>query len=99
MGIMEKQGKQGKAMETMIFDDKSMGVERFFIPKTPQNSSRVKSTDTGIIYNISDQEKNTKVFNSKFRLQREHDLSRKFIAFLEISAITLTVRNPIQIPI
>ena len=25
------------ARETMIFDDKSMGFERFFITKTPQN--------------------------------------------------------------
>ena len=81
----------------MLLDEKMMDFERFFITKTLQNCSRVKSTDMGIIYNISDQEKNTKVFNSKFRLLGEHDLSRKSIIFLETTVNTLTVGNPIQI--
>ena len=43
----------------MGLDEKMMDFERFFVTKTLQNCSRVKSTDMGIIYNISDQEKNT----------------------------------------
>ena len=73
----------------MLLDEKIMDFERFFITKTLQNCSRVKSTDMGIIYNISDQEKNTKVVNSQFRLQGEHVLSRKVITFLEIRVIAL----------
>ena len=53
--------------------------------------------DMGIIYNISDQEKNTKVFNSKIRLRCQHVLDQELITFLEICAIMITVGNPMQI--
>ena len=81
----------------MLLDEQIMDLERFSITKTSQNSSRVKSTGTGINYNISGQKKKPKVFNSKFRQLGEHDLCLKSITFLQSSAISLTVGNPIQI--
>ena len=68
----------------MLLDEQSMDLERFSITKTSQNSSRVKSTGTGIIYNISDKKKNTKVFHSKFRLLGEHDLCRPLTTFFRL---------------
>ena len=65
----------------MIFDDKSMGFERFFVTKTPQNRSWFKRTHVGIIYNISGKEKNTKMFNSKIRLRSEHKVYCKLDIF------------------
>ena len=65
----------------MLLDEKIMDFERFFITKTSQNCSRVKSTGVCLIYIISDQEKNTKVFNSKFCLQGEHEVCCKLVTF------------------
>ena len=72
-------------------DRKNIDFERFFEASTPQTCSGIKNHDMDIIYNISDQEKISKIFNSKIRLRGEHDLSRESITFREMSAITLTV--------
>ena len=53
-----------------------MDFERFSITKTLPELLMGQKNDVGIIYNISDQEKNTTSFNSKIRLRSEHVLSR-----------------------
>ena len=43
--------------------------------------SGVKRLNTDIIYDISEQEKNTRLFNAKFRARGERDLSSKTLKF------------------
>ena len=49
--------------------------------KVSWKCSGVKRLNIAIIYDISEQEKNTRLFNAKFRARGERDLSSKTLKF------------------
>ena len=60
-----------------------------------QKCSGVKRFGIGIIYNISDKEKNTTIFNSKFRPRPEHDLCRRIPHFARPVVPVICIGFPI----
>ena len=58
-------------------DEKRWFFGGFSLEMVSWKCSGIKRLNTGIIYNISEQEKNTRVLNSKFRPRSEHDLCRQ----------------------